>query len=140
MHHIIANIEPMALPLANPWITLDEWDDRVAAEDSECRRLWYATALASTVGVAIAKYRYEHKLSLTALGKMIGMRQRQVTRLEDGEHNPTIETLTRVCDALGLEITITIGPKLATRRVVPKALQRGVCDATDQIVIGVRER
>ena len=60
-------------------------------------------------------------------------------RIEDGEHNPSLETMTRLCDALGLELTLTIGPKQTERRVVPKALQRGVHDATDQVVVSVRE-
>ena len=137
---MIAIIEPVAPTIANRWITSEEMDADDAAEDSEYRRLWYATVLASTVGLAVLKYRYDHKLSQTALGKMVGMRQPQIARLEDGEHNPSMETLTRLCEALGLEITMTIGPKLAERRVVPKALKRGVHDATDQVVISVRER
>ncbi len=48
--------------------------------------------------------------------------------------------MARLCDTLGLELALTIGPKQTERRAVPKALQRGVHDATDQIVIGVRER
>jgi len=48
--------------------------------------------------------------------------------------------MTRLCDALGLELTLTIGPKQTERRVVPKGLQRGVHDATDQVVVSVRER
>ena len=51
-----------------------------------------------------------------------------------------METLTRHCDGLGLEISLTIGPKADVRREVPAKLQRNaVCDATDQVVISVRE-
>ena len=40
---------------------------------------------------------------------------------------------------LGLEISLTIGPKADTRREVSAKLQRNaVCDATDQVVISVR--
>ena len=76
-------------------------------------------------------------------GRLLGVRADitpQVARIEDGEHNPSLETMTRLCDALGLELTLTIGPKQTERCVVPKALQRGVHDATDQVVISVRER
>jgi hypothetical protein len=47
--------------------------------------------------------------------------------------------MVKVCDALGLELTLTISPKGEMRRAIPKVLQRGVCDATDQVVVSVRE-
>ena len=51
---------------ANKWITHDEIERRDAAEDTPYRRLWYATAIQSTVGIAVLKYRYDHSLSQTA--------------------------------------------------------------------------
>jgi transcriptional regulator with XRE-family HTH domain len=90
--------------------------------------------------MAVLKYRYDHGLSQTALGRLVGMTQPQIWRIEEGEHNPSMETLTRLCDGLGLEISLTIGPKADVRREVPAKLQRNaVCDATDQVVISVRE-
>lgn len=72
--------------------------------------------------------------------RVVGRTQPQIWRDEEGEHNPSMETITRLCDALGLEVTITIGPKTEPRREVPAELQRiAVCDATDQVVISVRE-
>ena len=130
----------MAPTPAAKWITQAEAEAGNAAEDTPYRRLWYATAIQSTVGVAVLKYRYDHGLSQTAFGKLVGMSQPQVARLELGEHTPTFETLLRITEATGLEISLTIGPKVEPRREIPKAQQRGVCDATDQVVISVRER
>ena len=130
----------MAPKPAAKWITQAEAEAGNAAEDTPYRRLWYATAIQSTVGVAVLKYRYDHGLSQTAFGKLVGMSQPQVARLELGEHTPTFETLLRITEATGLEISLTIGPKVEPRREIPKAQQRGVCDATDQVVISVRER
>ena len=129
----------MAPKPATKWLTQNETDDVFAAEDTPYRRLWYATAIQSTVGVAVLKYRYDHELSQTAFGKLVGMSQPQVARLEDGEHTPTFDTLLRITAATGLEISLTIGPKVEPRREIPNALQHGVCDATDQVVISVRE-
>ena len=47
--------------------------------------------------------------------------------------------MVKVCDALGLELTLTISPKGEARREISKTLQRGVCDASDQVVVSVRE-
>ena len=130
----------MAPKPATKWITQAEAESANAAEDTPYRRLWYATAIQSTVGIAVLKYRYDHGLSQTAFGKLVGMSQPQVARLELGEHTPTFETLLRITAETGLEISLTIGPKVEPRREIPNALQRGVCDATDQVVISsVRE-
>ena len=68
------------------------------------------------------------------------MTQPQIWRIEEGEHNPSMQTITRLCDALGLEISLTIHPKSDQRREIPAKLQRNaVCDATDQVVISVSE-
>ena len=47
--------------------------------------------------------------------------------------------MVKVCDVLGLELTLTISPKGEARREISKTLQRGLCDATDQVVVSVRE-
>jgi transcriptional regulator with XRE-family HTH domain len=85
------------------------------------------------------RYRIERELSQTALGEQLGMSQTQISRLEGGDHTPNFETLLRLTSALDIEISLTIGPKRATRREIPKALQHGMSDATDQVVISVRE-
>ena len=129
----------MAPKPATKWITQAEAESANAAEDTPYRRLWYATAIQSTVGIAVLKYRYDHGLSQTAFGKLVGMSQPQVARLELGEHTPTFETLLRITAETGLEISLTIGPKIEPRREIPAKLQRNaVCDATDQVVISVR--
>ena len=119
--------------------THDEHLADLLATDADFRKHWDAEILARTFGLAVLKYRAEHGLTQTALGKLIGVPQSQIARIEDGEHTPSLPTMVKVCDALGLELTLTISPKLESRREIPKALQRGVCDATDQVVVSVRE-
>jgi DNA-binding XRE family transcriptional regulator len=136
----IAIIDSVPIRASQPLLTTAEATAVFYGTHSDARDLWYRATLARTVGIAIIKYRNDHALTQAALGKLVGMTQPQVARIEDGEHNPSLETMTRLCDALGLELTLTIGPKQTERRVVPKALQRGVHDATDQVVISVRER
>lgn len=117
--------------------TLDQWLEPDLA-DPAFRAEWNRTVLARAVSHAITRYRTEHGLSQTALGERLHMSQTQISRLELGEHTPSFETLLRITEALDLELSITIGHKAETRRPIPKAQQRGVFDATDQVVIAVR--
>jgi DNA-binding XRE family transcriptional regulator len=120
--------------------THDEHLAELLATDVAFRKHWDAEILARTFGLAVLKHRTEHGLTQTALGKLIGVPQSQIARIEDGEHTPSLPTMVKVCDALGLELTMTIGPKAEVRREVPAKLQRNaVCDATDQVVISLRE-
>lgn len=118
--------------------TFDEWLENDLA-DPTFRAEWDRTVLARSISHAITRYRIEHGLSQTALGEQLGMSQTQISRLECGDHTPSFETLLRLTSALGIEISLTIGPKSAARRAIPKAPQHGMCDATDQVVISVRE-
>lgn len=63
-------------------------------------------------------------LSLEALAKRAGMSAGQLSRIENGSGNPSIEILLRIADALGLELTDLIEPPPAARTYVIKAGQR----------------
>ncbi|MBV9336381.1 MAG: helix-turn-helix transcriptional regulator [Solirubrobacterales bacterium] len=95
--------------------------------DPEFRAEWERTALARAVAVAVVRYRAEHDLSQRELGERLGMKQPQVARLELGEVNPSMETLTRVSAQLGIEFTIDVRPagtpvRNVTRRAQAKNL------------------
>lgn len=66
------------------------------------------------------RYRTDHDLSQRALGRLLGMAQPQVARLESGEHNPSIEMLMRLSRALNLEFAIDIRPAGRPARYVTK--------------------
>lgn len=88
-------------------------DELISAQlrtDPEFRAEWERTALARAVAEAIIRYRAEHNLSQRQLGERLGMKQPQVARLELGEVNPSMETLTRVSAQLGIEFTIDVRP------------------------------
>jgi transcriptional regulator with XRE-family HTH domain len=86
--------------------------------DPDFRREWERTAVARAVAVKVVAYRAEHRLSQRALAQRLGMTQPQIARLEAGEHNPTIDTLARLAEALDVEFAIDIHP----RRRAPKLL------------------
>ena len=76
--------------------------------DPEFHDEWDRTALARTVAQRIVAYRAERGLTQTGLGRLLGMHQPAVARLESGEHTPSIDTLWRLASRLGLEFHIDV--------------------------------
>jgi transcriptional regulator with XRE-family HTH domain len=87
-------------------------EDVLAEElrDPAFRAEWERTALARAVALRVLGYRVEHGLSQTALAQRLGLPQSAITRLELGEHTPSIETLRRLSDGLGMEFLLHVAP------------------------------
>lgn len=81
-----------------------------AAMDVEARARWGRTALARAVANAVVAYRTAHRLSQGALAAKTGMKRPAISRLELGEHNPSIETLERLSSVLGLRFIVDVAP------------------------------
>jgi len=77
-------------------------------QDPEVAQAWRETELARQVALLLVAYRAEHHLTQTALAQKLGMRQPAVARLEAGDHNPSVRTLIRLAEALGVEFTLHI--------------------------------
>lgn len=89
-------------------------NDKVLArqlKDPEFRAEWERTALARAVAKRLVAYRVEHDLTQTALAERLSMKQPAIARLESGEHNPSLETLARLANALEFEFRIAVTPK-----------------------------
>lgn len=76
--------------------------------DPDYRAEYERTRFANEVAIRVLRYRTEHGLTQTAFGRMVGMRQPHVARLEAGEHEPSLSTLVRISAALGLDFTVEI--------------------------------
>jgi transcriptional regulator with XRE-family HTH domain len=83
--------------------------------DPEFRAEWERLAPARAVANRLILYRAEHGLTQTALGRLLGMPQSAIARLEIGEHIPTLPTLLKLSDVLGLEILVTMSPQGSSR-------------------------
>jgi transcriptional regulator with XRE-family HTH domain len=122
---------------ADEWQAFGAWlEDQLA--DPAVRADWYADALPRAMALALIRHRSEHGLTQTQLGRILGLDQSQVSRLECAEHVPSFDTLLRIADALGLAIDISIRPKAAARRPAPRAAEGAIVETTDQLVIEVR--
>ena len=121
-------------------IPIDEVFASLRADSPEYRAAVDEGALAGTLGLALLRYRLAHGMTQTALGAMLGMTQPQVSRTEAGEHTPDFATLTRICDALSLEIDVRIGPRTGSARAEPRARRSTIAaTAGEQVAVEVRE-
>ncbi|MFM7246217.1 MAG: helix-turn-helix transcriptional regulator, partial [Actinomycetota bacterium] len=116
---------------ADEWQAFGAWlEDQLA--DPAVRADWYADALPRAMALALIRHRSEHGLTQTQLGRILGLDQSQVSRLECAEHVPSFDTLLRTADALGLAIDISIRPKADARRPAPRAAEGAIVETTDQ--------
>jgi ribosome-binding protein aMBF1 (putative translation factor) len=86
---------------------------QIAAEelaDPEIRREHERAALAHAVAVRVIGYRSDHGLSQTGLARLLDMQQPAIARLEAGDHEPSLATLSRLARVLGIEFHIDITP------------------------------
>ena len=77
-------------------------------KDPEFRKEWERTALARAVAIEVVKYRAEHGISQTELGRRLGMHQPAISRLEEGDQTPSIDMLKRLSLKLGIDLNINI--------------------------------
>jgi len=78
--------------------------------DPGYRAEYERTRFANEVAIRVIRYRAEHGLTQTAFGRLVGMRQPHVARLESGDHEPSVSTLARLSAALGVDFTLAITP------------------------------
>lgn len=78
--------------------------------DPEIRAEYERAALAHAVAMRVIEYRTEHGLSQSALARRLGMQQPAIARLEAGDHEPSLATLSRLARGLGVEFHIDITP------------------------------
>jgi transcriptional regulator with XRE-family HTH domain len=62
----------------------------------------------------VLDYRIEHGLTQSTLGRILGISQPDDARLEIAEPNPSIQTLRRISEPLGIEILVDIRPRART--------------------------
>ena len=69
------------------------------------------TAVANQLAILIIDYRVEHALTQTALARQLGMRQPAIARLEAGDHEPSVATLARLANRLGITFHLNLTPE-----------------------------
>jgi transcriptional regulator with XRE-family HTH domain len=102
-------------------------------KDPEFRARWERTALARAVANRVIGYRTQRGLSQGELAEQLGMKQPQIARLESAEHNPTIDTLIKLVNALDIEFVIDIHPAKRPAKLVNKRAQTTAAVSTTTV-------
>jgi transcriptional regulator with XRE-family HTH domain len=79
-------------------------------QDLEYRREYERTRLANDIAIKVLQYRQANNLSQKELAARLGMRQPNIARLESGDHAPSLDTLSRLADALKLDFSVEVKP------------------------------
>ncbi len=74
--------------------------------DQEFRRAWEAGRARRELGMLILEKRMELGLSQRELAEQVGTSQNRIYLMENGETNPTLDTLQRLADVLGFALEI----------------------------------
>ena len=77
--------------------------------DEGFRRVWEANRSRRELGMLVLERRLELGLSQRELAGRIGTSQNRIYLMENGEANPTLDTLQRLAEVLGLALEISPG-------------------------------
>lgn len=95
-------------------ISADELTDRVFGKIGTPKRDAMEAQLAREVRAhevarAIKRARLEKNMTQDELGEKIGVKKAQICKLESGKCSPTMNTIIRVFEALGVPATLDLG-------------------------------
>lgn len=79
-------------------------------KDPETAEAWEHEYLAREVAIWVIRYRSDHHLTQAALGRLLGMKQQAIGRLEEGEVTPSLDTIRHLCKTLRGAMTLHIDP------------------------------
>jgi predicted transcriptional regulator len=87
-----------------------KWDDakKIINSDPEVIKELDNNSIEYKVGREIIKARHELNLTQEQLAELVGTKQSNISRLESGEYNPTIEFLNKVAQAMGKTLEIRL--------------------------------
>ena len=78
------------------------------ARDPEVAAELARTTVANQLAILVIQYRVDHQLSQTALARKLGMSQPAIARLEAGDHEPSVATLRRLAQKLGITLRLQV--------------------------------
>ncbi len=107
------------------------------AHDAAARARYDELELSRALAHRVLAHRAQMGLSQSALGKLLGMKQPQVARLEAAEHVPTFATLRRVAQALQIEIALDFRPAGRAPELVDAAPGGAVVAQSDTLVVAI---
>ncbi|MBI5042611.1 MAG: helix-turn-helix transcriptional regulator [Nitrospirae bacterium] len=87
-----------------------QWKNK-QLKDPEIRKAYEDAKIEMDIGIALAEIRKKRKLTQTQVAAILGTSDAQIIRLEKGMANPTLRTLRKIANALGLRLEIRLVPE-----------------------------
>lgn len=88
----------------------EEHLEKLLAEDPEFKRQWEEDEPQRAVLYAIAELRGAQGLTQSELSERTGIKQSELSKLENGKANPTLETLQKIAKGLGMRLELKFVP------------------------------
>ena len=85
-----------------------EYKNIILETDMDCAEEFERLRPRYEVISQIIEARTSQNITQSELAKRIGTQKSNISRLESGNYNPTIDFLNKICTALGKKLTITI--------------------------------
>lgn len=123
--------------MAAPNKTFGELVAEEQIADPDFRADWQRLAPARAFAATLLRYRAEHDLSQRQLGERLGVSQPRITKLESGEHNPTIETIIAAVRQLGIEFALDVAPVSRKPTLVTARAQKQGAIEHDEVSVVV---
>ena len=80
-------------------------------QDPEFRKSWEEFQPEFQVMLAMADARSKCDITQKQLSKLSGIDQSEISKIENGERNPSVKLLGRLANAMGMELKIQFVPK-----------------------------
>ena len=90
--------------------SVDEVIERHMRQDPDFRERWERSAFARDVAHAVLGYRIDHGFDMDQLAARLGIDVELLGELEEGEDDPSLETLRLLSERLGLRFALDIHP------------------------------
>jgi len=82
----------------------EKWYENIEVDSKPPKR--YTPPFRQQLAAGIRDYRKRQKLSQAELAEMVGTSQTAIGRLETGNGNPTLDSITKIVNALGFELFV----------------------------------
>ncbi|PIR93357.1 transcriptional regulator [Candidatus Falkowbacteria bacterium CG10_big_fil_rev_8_21_14_0_10_43_10] len=80
-------------------------------KDEEFKRLFEESRAQTRIAIELMRLRKKKRLTQSQLAKSVRMPQANIARIERGEHFPTLNTLSRIFNALGEVVSLKVGKR-----------------------------
>ena len=86
--------------------TLDDFINEECATDTEFKQIWDEDEPEREFAISMIYARKSKNMTQKQLSKMTGISQGKLSKIENGEANPTLKVMSKIANALGMNISL----------------------------------